>query len=73
MDWLGLWPDTCSGGIPGDGNSGCDASRNFDNVGEIIKELDSELYDQLDTYWPSYKGKYYFKRSNFYSILFFSN
>ncbi|KAI7850050.1 RNase Sy [Circinella umbellata] len=52
----GLWPDTCSGGIPGDGNSGCDASRNFDNVGEIIKELDSELYDQLDTYWPSYKG-----------------
>ncbi|KAI9493057.1 RNase Sy [Zychaea mexicana] len=52
----GLWPDTCSGGIPGDGNSGCDASRNFDDVGEIIQGLDSSLYNQMNTYWPSYTG-----------------
>ncbi|KAI9276972.1 RNase Sy [Phascolomyces articulosus] len=52
----GLWPDTCSGGIPGNGDSGCDASRNHDDVGKIISDLDEALYKQLDTYWPSYKG-----------------
>ncbi|KAI8145066.1 RNase Sy [Fennellomyces sp. T-0311] len=52
----GLWPDTCSGGIPGSGNSGCDASRNYDDVGEIIQSADSSLYSQLNIYWPSYTG-----------------
>ena len=52
----GLWPDTCSGGIPGSGDSGCDESRNYDDVGSIVKEKDSALYDSMNTYWPSNKG-----------------
>ncbi|KAJ1960949.1 hypothetical protein GGI12_003524 [Dipsacomyces acuminosporus] len=50
----GLWPDTCTGGQTGD--SGCDSARSYDNVGSIIQGADSKLYDQLNTYWPSYKG-----------------
>ncbi|CDH53821.1 ribonuclease t2 [Lichtheimia corymbifera JMRC:FSU:9682] len=52
----GLWPDTCNGGIPGSGDSGCDSSRNYDDVGSIIKEKDSSLYNSMNTYWPSNKG-----------------
>ncbi|KAI9317117.1 RNase Sy [Dichotomocladium elegans] len=52
----GLWPDTCSGGIPGSGDSGCDSSRNYDDVGAIVQDGNSTLYDSMNTYWPSYKG-----------------
>lgn len=52
----GLWPDTCSGGIPGSGDTGCDASRNYDDVATIIQSGDSSLYSEMNTYWPSYSG-----------------
>ncbi|ORX88734.1 RNase Sy [Basidiobolus meristosporus CBS 931.73] len=50
----GLWPNTCSGG-QGPSN-GCDPSRAYSDIGEIIQNANSSLYDQMDTYWPSYKG-----------------
>jgi ribonuclease T2 len=37
-------------------SDGCDSSRNYDNLGDIIKEADAQLYDEMNTYWPSYKG-----------------
>ncbi|KAJ1960946.1 hypothetical protein GGI12_003521 [Dipsacomyces acuminosporus] len=50
----GLWPDTCTGGQTG--SSGCDSSRSYSDVGSIIQSVNPSLYDQLNTYWPSYKG-----------------
>ncbi|KAG0189415.1 ribonuclease T2-like [Apophysomyces sp. BC1034] len=50
----GLWPDTCNGGQTG--NSGCDSSRAYSDVGSIIQSGNPSLYNQMNTYWPSYKG-----------------
>ncbi|KAI9245771.1 ribonuclease T2-like protein [Sporodiniella umbellata] len=50
----GLWPDTCSGGYGP--SSGCDNSRNSNSVASIIQSLDSNLYDTMQTYWPSNTG-----------------
>ncbi|ORX69378.1 RNase Sy [Linderina pennispora] len=50
----GLWPNTCSGAQTG--NNGCDDSRLYPDLGTIIQGFNSTLYDQLNTYWPSYKG-----------------
>lgn len=50
----GLWPDTCSGGQTG--SHGCDSSRSYDNVGDIIQGFNGTLYSQMNTYWPSYNG-----------------
>ncbi|KAI8055509.1 ribonuclease T2-like protein [Syncephalis plumigaleata] len=50
----GLWPDQCNGAMgPSDG---CDSSRNYDNLGDIIQRADAQLYNDMNTYWPSYKG-----------------
>ncbi|KAI9306503.1 RNase Sy [Cunninghamella echinulata] len=49
----GLWPDTCSGGQTGD--NGCDASRLYSNLGSIIQK-NGTLYNNMNTYWPSYKN-----------------
>ncbi|KAI8055510.1 RNase Sy [Syncephalis plumigaleata] len=50
----GLWPDNCDGTLgPG---GGCDNTRNYPNLGEIIKNADVNLYTNMTTYWPSYKG-----------------
>ncbi|KAI9591817.1 ribonuclease T2-like protein [Syncephalis fuscata] len=50
----GLWPDNCDGTYgPSDG---CDSERNYDNLGQIIEEGDAELFKNMNTYWPSYKG-----------------
>ncbi|KAI8093097.1 RNase Sy [Halteromyces radiatus] len=49
----GLWPDTCSGGQTG--NNGCDPSRQYTNLDSILQG-NSSLYNDMETYWPSYKG-----------------
>ncbi|ORX81000.1 RNase Sy [Basidiobolus meristosporus CBS 931.73] len=50
----GLWPDTCSGAQgPSDG---CDPSRAYTNVGQIVQGANSSLYDLMNVYWPSYNG-----------------
>ncbi|RKP27044.1 ribonuclease T2-like protein [Syncephalis pseudoplumigaleata] len=50
----GLWPDTCDGGMgPKDG---CDPARHYDDLGSILQQADAKLYDEMNTYWPSYKG-----------------
>src|SRR3954469_10720703 len=50
----GFWPDTCSGGQGP--SSGCDASRSYDGLGSILQNANPQLYDEANTYWPSYKG-----------------
>ncbi|KAI9024316.1 RNase Sy [Phycomyces nitens] len=50
----GLWPDTCSGAQTS--SSGCDSSRAYSNVGSIVESGNSDLFDQMSTYWPSYTG-----------------
>ncbi|KAK9764585.1 hypothetical protein K7432_007786 [Basidiobolus ranarum] len=49
----GLWPDTCDGGHGPE--NGCDSSRLYDDIGTIVK-ADYELYNDMNAYWPSYKG-----------------
>ncbi|ORX88982.1 RNase Sy [Basidiobolus meristosporus CBS 931.73] len=50
----GLWPNTCSGGQgPSDG---CDTSRAYTGVGQIVQNANSSLFSQMNTYWPSYNG-----------------
>ncbi|KAI8318288.1 ribonuclease T2 [Martensiomyces pterosporus] len=50
----GLWPNTCSGSQTG--TNGCDPARLDYNVSSIIQSASSSLYNQLNTYWSSYKG-----------------
>ncbi|KAI9308900.1 ribonuclease T2-like protein [Cunninghamella echinulata] len=50
----GLWPDTCNGGRAP--RRGCDRTRISNNIGNIIKSKNSTLYQQMQTFWPSYKG-----------------
>ncbi|KAJ1931629.1 hypothetical protein GGF37_007327 [Kickxella alabastrina] len=55
----GLWPDTCSGQQTG--NSGCDSSRLYTNITEIVKPDNSNnnnplLLQNMNTYWSSYTG-----------------
>ncbi|KAI7872429.1 RNase Sy [Spinellus fusiger] len=50
----GLWPDTCSGGQTG--NNGCDSSRIYNTVGSIVQNGNPSLYNDMNTYWPSYNG-----------------
>jgi ribonuclease T2 len=50
----GLWPDNCDG-TQGPSN-GCDTTRNYDGLGSILQQGDAELYADMNTYWPSYKG-----------------
>ncbi|KAJ1674972.1 hypothetical protein EV182_002189 [Spiromyces aspiralis] len=50
----GLWPDRCDGTY--NGNRGCDPSRSYSNIADIIRGLDSQLYADMKTYWPSSKG-----------------
>ncbi|KAI9318258.1 ribonuclease T2-like protein [Dichotomocladium elegans] len=50
----GLWPDTCSGGRAP--SRGCDRTRSSNNVGNIIKNANANLYRRLRELWPSYKG-----------------
>ncbi|KAJ1838314.1 hypothetical protein LPJ57_011169, partial [Coemansia sp. RSA 486] len=57
----GLWPDTCTGKQTG--GNGCDNSRVYSNVSDIIQTTTKEttdkstsLFDNLNTFWPSYTG-----------------
>ncbi|KAI8055323.1 ribonuclease T2-like protein [Syncephalis plumigaleata] len=50
----GLWPDGCRGErAPSDG---CDSSRKYKDVGDLIKSKDSSLYEDMNKYWPSDNG-----------------
>ncbi|KAI9227986.1 MAG: ribonuclease T2-like protein [Piptocephalis tieghemiana] len=49
----GLWPDKCNG-RQGPRN-GCDASRHYPNLGDIISREDAALRKEMETYWPSYR------------------
>ncbi|KXN71527.1 ribonuclease T2 [Conidiobolus coronatus NRRL 28638] len=49
----GLWPDNCDG-TQGPRN-GCDRTRNYNDMREIISK-DPKLWDQMNTYFSSFKG-----------------
>ncbi|KAL1924149.1 uncharacterized protein VTP21DRAFT_7184 [Calcarisporiella thermophila] len=49
----GLWPDKCDGHYPP--FQGCDHTRAYNNVEEILRN-NTELYEKMKRYWPSYTG-----------------
>ncbi|KAJ9086291.1 hypothetical protein DSO57_1005568 [Entomophthora muscae] len=49
----GLWPNHCDGTFTP--SNGCDSRRLYKNVSQIVKG-DDDLYEDMQTYWPSYKG-----------------
>jgi ribonuclease T2 len=49
----GLWPNNCDGSYGP--SSGCDNSRNYPNMGEIVGQ-DKALESEMNEYWSSYKG-----------------
>ncbi|ORZ13738.1 RNase Sy [Absidia repens] len=50
----GLWPDTCAGGLTPE--IGCDESRFYPNMDGILQR-NQTLYENMVTYWPSFKGR----------------
>lgn len=35
---------------------GCDSSRNSNQIATIIRNLNSTIYNRMNTFWPSNKG-----------------
>ncbi|KAG2230830.1 hypothetical protein INT48_003983 [Thamnidium elegans] len=50
----GLWPDTCSGRMAP--IRGCDNSRRSNRVASIVRDMNSTIYNRMNTFWPSNKG-----------------
>ncbi|PVU97880.1 hypothetical protein BB561_000270 [Smittium simulii] len=50
----GLWPNYCNGTyLP---NAGCDATRVYPAVGDMVKKVSKETYDFMDKYWLANNG-----------------
>ncbi|KAK9766914.1 hypothetical protein K7432_003631 [Basidiobolus ranarum] len=50
----GLWPNSCNGSYAP--STGCDPSRKYSNVGKIVEQQNTTLYQEMNTYWVSYNG-----------------
>ncbi|KAI9296296.1 ribonuclease T2 [Neoconidiobolus thromboides FSU 785] len=50
----GFWPDYCDGRHGP--NNGCDRQRNYPHLGSELKTYNQTLYNNLNLYWPSFKG-----------------
>ena len=44
---------------------GCDPSRNSQQIASVVRDLNSTLYNRMNTFWPSNKGD-----NNWYIIFF---
>ncbi|ORX89174.1 ribonuclease T2 [Basidiobolus meristosporus CBS 931.73] len=50
----GLWPNACNGSFAPE--QGCDPARQYSNVGEIVQQRNTSLYELMNEYWVSYTG-----------------